>query len=111
MHSLSTLSFYSAPLFIRAESIIMDTMQDYGAEDLALIATAYVPPSPPSPLSPVIHLLCAQRSMHSLQCLHISSCTCCNAEDMAKIANGSLLAAFLPSSYPPSPFPSLLPPL
>lgn len=46
MHSLSTLSFYSAPLFIRAEGTIMDSLDEYSAEDLALIATAFVNPPP-----------------------------------------------------------------
>jgi len=56
MHSLSTLSFYSAPLFIRAEGTIMDSLDEYSAEDLALIATAFVNPPPPHCLLlPLMH--------------------------------------------------------
>ena len=49
LHSLSMLSFYNRNLFQQAEATILETIQEYKPEDLALLATAFV--STPSLLS------------------------------------------------------------
>lgn len=42
LHSLSMLSFYNRNLFQLADTIILERIQEYLPEDLALLATAFV---------------------------------------------------------------------
>lgn len=42
LHSLSQLSFYNKDLFGRAEKFVVERLEDFTAEDLALTASSFV---------------------------------------------------------------------